>query len=156
MPVIGAKDISEMTRRDFEELPYRESWDEEVECHSLVVLPTRRLHDSGYRCLDLVACQHEVAFCRLAGGSDVINLEGIGGFGYRWHEREGASRFLVVPVGWSIDCLKKSGLLRLFNMHHRIRVGLSLSNLEIWSIPDERRGSNAEAIEAVEEPSSSR
>jgi len=144
MPVIGAKSIRDMTRKEFEELPHRESWDEEVECNSLILLPTRRLHDSGYRCIDMVACQDDIAFCRVAGGSDVVNIEGIGGFGYRWADREGASRFLVAPAGWSIDCLKKSGLLRIFpSVTHRIRVGLHLSNLEIWSIADERRGGNA-------------
>ena len=143
MPVIGAKDISEMTRRDFEELPYRESWDEEVECSSLVVLPSRRLHDSGYRCMAFVLCQENIAFMRVGGGSDVVHIEGIGGFGYLWHEREGAQRFMLPPSGWSIDCLKKSGLLRLFPMSHRLMVGASLSSFEIWALPDERIGSNA-------------
>lgn len=143
MPIIGAKDINEMTRREFEELPQRESWNEEIECTSLIVLPSRRLHDSGFRCMAFVLVQEHIAFMRVGGGSDVVHIDGIGGFGYRWHEREGAQRFLLPPSGWSIDCLKKSGLLRLFPMSHRLMVGASLSSFEIWALPDERRGRNA-------------
>jgi hypothetical protein len=145
MPIIGAKDVNEMTRREFEELPQRERWDEEIECSSLVVLPSRRLHGSGFRCMAFVLVQENIAFMRVGGGSDVVHIDGIGGFGYRWSDREGAMRFLLPPSGWGIDCLKKSGLLRLFPASHRVMVGASLSSFEIWALPDERRGRNAEA-----------
>lgn len=144
MPVNRVKDVTNMTRREFEELPNRERWDEEIECSSLVVLPSRWLHDSGFRCMAFVLVQENIAFMRVGGGSDVIHIDGIGGAGYRWFERNEFPH-LVVPSGWSIDCLKKSGLLRLFPMSHRMKVGASLSSFEIWALPDERRGRNAEA-----------
>ena len=41
----------------------------------------------------------------------------------------------VHPVGWSIDCLETSGLLRIFARPYFIKCGPSFSSFEIWAIP---------------------
>ena len=127
--------IFKMSRRQFERLPSRE-WDEDVgEFDSLVIMPTRHVHDSGFRCIECVAAIKEKPICRLAGGSDVINLDGIGGYGHRpWN----GIPSMVPPKGWSVDCLKKSGLLRLFANHHKLEAGPSLSNFEIYATRNKR------------------
>ena len=66
-------DITTMTRKQFEAVPHIEDGTQLI-FGSLVILPTRRKHDSGYRCLDFVACEKGEPLYRLAGGSDVLNL----------------------------------------------------------------------------------
>jgi len=127
------KDQNEMTRKEFEALPLRENWQEEIICDSLVILPTRKNHDSGYKCLDFVACSKDKMF-RLSGCSDVMHVDGIGGYGDNWLQRYGKCPTAVHPIGWSIDCLK-SGLLRIFAHSYQIKCGRSLSSFEFWAIP---------------------
>lgn len=128
--------IHTMTHKDFEALPCRE-WDEDIGLiDSLILLPLRRIHDSGYRCLDFIAVKNDEATCRLSGCSDVIHIEGICGFGYGWMKKYKGCPALVPPKAWSIDCLKKSGLLRMFINNSKIRVGAALSSFEIYSDND--------------------
>lgn len=113
-------DFNEWTRKQLEALPSREKWDKLIECNSVIILPTRKIHDSNFRCMDFVAVKDNIPICRLSGCSDVIHLDGISG------------NLLTgkVPHPWSIDCLKKSGLLRLFTGQILI-AGPSLSSFEL-------------------------
>jgi hypothetical protein len=124
--------ITKMTKKEFESLPVRK-WGEEISlCDSLVILPTNHKHDSGYMTMDFVACNENRPICRLSGCSDVLHIDGIGGYG----EREEGKFFpdMIKPRAWSIDCLPKSKLLRLFSAHGKIRCGLALSSFEIYSV----------------------
>lgn len=113
------------TRKEFEALPYRE-WNEEIVCDSLVILPTRRMHDSGFRCMDFVAIRGNKPICRCSGCSDVIHLGGIGGNNYAFNKQG-----IPKKTAWSIDCLKSSGLLRVF-CDHKLVLGSALSSFEIF------------------------
>lgn len=129
------KQIEDMKRSEFEALPSR-NWNEDIgEFDSLIILPKRHLHDSGYRCMDFVAVRDFKPVCRLSGCSDVIHIEGIGGLGYRWLERFGEYPKSVKPIGWSIDCLRTSGLLRLFT-GRKMLAGEALSSFEVFSKPN--------------------
>jgi hypothetical protein len=154
--------VNDMTRKQFESLPHRK-WDEEIECNSIIILPSKisfleilkyniqkylskhiswirepeiysisGMHDSGYRCMDFVAVKNNEAICLLSGGSDVIHLDGIGGYGYNWYEKYGSVPNLVIPSGWNMDCLPKSGLLRLFATRDIIVCGAALSSFEVF------------------------
>ena len=126
--------LNTWTRKDFEHLRVRR-WDEDIgEFDSLVILPQRRIHDSGYRCLDFVAVIGEKPICRLSGCSDVVHIEGIGGLGYNWLKQYKECPSLVPPTAWNIDCLKTSGLLRLF-ARGKIVAGAALSSFEIYQVP---------------------
>lgn len=155
--------IIEMTRRDFERLPYRESWGTEGICDQIIILPAqisrwqfwryrlrawvarllsykepedweiiRGLHDSGYRCMDYVAVVEGEPICRLSGSSDVLHIEGIGGYGYHWLEKTKGVPRMIPVAGWSFDCLPTSGLLRLWP-DKKIIYGCALSSFEIYS-----------------------
>jgi len=76
---------------------------------SVIVVPVDRIHDSGYRCMKFVLLQDGNVVGVRGGFSDVIHINGIGGYG-RWYRRVPG---VVKPVGWSIDCLP-CGVLRLF------------------------------------------
>lgn len=97
------------------------------EFNALVIIPQDYAHDSGWMCMDFVAVNKEgEPICRLSGCSDVLNLDGIGGYG-NWRLGELPSR--IEPKGWSIDCLP-CGYLRLFS-RSTMTAGATLSNFEI-------------------------
>jgi hypothetical protein len=127
------KSLGKWSRKEFDALPVRK-WSEDIgEFDSLVILPMRRMHESGFRCMDFVAVIKETPLCRLSGCSDVIHIDGIGGYGYKWIEKgEGVPNSKKI-MDWSIDCLPKSGLLRLFS-RRKLRASEALSSFEIFAI----------------------
>jgi hypothetical protein len=140
------KTIDEMTRKEFEALPWRESFSSKVEAAGIVILPTRKIHDSGYRCMDFVAVGRDnKAICRLSGCSDVIHIDGIGGWGADWLNRYGSVPSLIPPSGWSIDCLRVSGLLRMWPSSSRVDCGDALSSFELYALPAEEKVGNDSA-----------
>lgn len=126
------KSVEYWTRKEFESLPCRE-WNQDIgEFNSLVILPTKDIHDSGFRQMDFVAVKGTTPICRLSGCSDVIHIDGIGGYGYRWIERT-TDRMKVDAKGWCIDCLKTSGLLRIFSDGH-LKAGEALSSFDLFTV----------------------
>lgn len=83
--------------------------------------------------MDFVAINGTEPMCRLAGGSDVLHIDGIGGFGFRWLGRYGTVPKAIPPSGWEIDCLPKSGLFRIFASGYKIFCGAALSSFEIFA-----------------------
>lgn len=143
------KDICNMTIKEFRELPVR-GWNYDVgEFDSLVILPVdgRSLHDSGYRCMDFVAVRGSDAIIRLSGCSDVVHVGGIGGYGRRW----AYIGHTIIPTGWSIDCLPKSGLLRLF-CGKPIVVAEALSSFEVYANDKKEAINNEEKKDAEVKP----
>jgi hypothetical protein len=132
-PEIKEKTVSEMTRKEIEATPEVEDWKEDIGLFdSLVILPAKRLHDSGYRCMYFIACIRGVPKYKLAGGSDVLHIDGIGGYGKDWLKKYGTCPALVEPTAWNIDCLPKSGLLQLFT-HGKLSTSPALSSFEIYT-----------------------
>lgn len=126
------KDINQMSRKEFEKLPHRK-WNEIIICDSIIVLSTRRIHESNYRCMDFVAVKDNKPVCLLSGCSDVIHVDGIGGYGDNWREKYKTIPRFIPPSGWSIDCLKKSGLFRMWPSSNKIKCGYALSSFEIFA-----------------------
>jgi len=120
------KTVTQMTRKEFNALPSRE-WGEDIgPFQSLIILPRRGLHDSGYRLMDFVAVRDGIPVCRLSGCSDVLHIDGIGGYG----RFRGALPEAVPPKDWTIDCLPKSGLLQIFGPV--LTCGPALSSFELY------------------------
>jgi hypothetical protein len=97
------------------------------------ILDIEGLHDSGYRCMDFVAVKDGKVICLLSGCSDVIHLEGIGGYGKNWLNKYGKCPLSIPPSDWSIDCLAKSGLLRIWSSSEKMTCGTGLSSFEIYT-----------------------
>lgn len=97
------------------------------------------LHDSGYRRLDFVAIKGGESICRLSGCSDVIHLDGIGGYGHDWVKKYRGVPTLIPPSGWNMDCLAKSGLLRLWPDSNRMLCSSALSSFEIFALPEKKK-----------------
>lgn len=129
------KDINSMTREEILNVPGR-GWQEDIgEFDSLIIIPLDELHESDYRLMDFVACIGQKPVRRLSGCSDVIHIGGVGGHG-KWSLSRGLPS-LVRPVGWSIDCLKESGLLRLFS-HQKLTCGTALSSFDIYVVEENK------------------
>lgn len=129
------KSINEMTRKDFAEIKERKSFYENIgQFRSLVIIPMNYTHDSGYKCMDFIAVdKNDFPICKLSGSSDVLHIDGIGGYGKDLTKRLTSQRFIVPGKGWSIDCLKTSKYLRLF-CDGELECGPALSSFEIFGI----------------------
>lgn len=103
------KSIKEYTK---EELLAIENFGKDNEFNAVVIVPTDEIHDSGYRNMKFILLKNLRIVGAVSGWSDVIHINGIGGYGRNWEEslRTG----LVKRVNWCIDCLSVSGCLRLF------------------------------------------
>lgn len=125
--------IMEMSKSDFKRIPHAK-WNECLEgFNSLVIIPTDYAHDSGYMCMEFCAVDdHDMPIALLSGCSDVLNIDGIGGYGCNLLERKKIPSLIPVK-GWSIDCLP-CGYLRLFsNIHNGLKTGHALSNFEVFA-----------------------
>lgn len=122
--------IFNMTKEDFEKVPDREGWSKDIgEFNSLVIIPQDYAHDSGWMCMDFVAVDiNGEPICKLSGYSDVLNFDGIGGYG---DYRADKTTNYVKPKGWSIDCLP-CGYLRVFS-NGALTAGPALSNFAVYS-----------------------
>ena len=121
-------------KADFKQLPHISQLEEcKRVFDSLIIVPERYKHDSGYMCMSVVGCVGENAVCIMGGGSDVLNLDGIGGYG-KWFNGffNGELPDKIEPKGWSIDCLP-CGCLRLFSSKGGLTIGSMLSSFEIYA-----------------------
>lgn len=130
------KHYNEWTRKEFEALPTPTSYtNQEVgEVDSLIILPEKYYHDSGYRCMSFVTIQNDKPTYKISGCSDVIHFGGIGGLNVRYYTdtyQEMVKEQKKPLVAWCVDCLPKSGLLRIF-CGKKIYIGASLSSFEIF------------------------
>ncbi len=114
--------VASMTKEDFAKLPMLEEGFEGFDPNkdtfgSMVIIPTGEMHDSGYQCMEFALIDmDEIPICRVNGIADVICIDGIGGYGVRGITkafRSADGTRVVIPHGWSIDCLP-CGYLRLF------------------------------------------
>ena len=103
------KNIEQYTKTELEQMePFMP--DKPFDC--VVIVTRRKVHDSGFRCMKFILVdENEKIVGVVGGGSDVIHINGFGGYG----KREDAWRTKTMPVySWRMDCLKKSGCLRLW------------------------------------------
>ena len=87
--------INDMSRKDFENLPYLEDM-EAVEIDCVVFIPSRRHDDSGFNIFEVVGCRYGKALGKIHG-YDTFSIYMESDFN---------------RVGF--DCLRGSGLMRVF------------------------------------------
>lgn len=78
----------------------------------IVIVPTTHKHSSGWGCMKFLLFRNKQLVGCLGGGSDVVHLNGIGGYG-----KYGSRTFwrtLVPKISWKIDCLPRSKCLRVW------------------------------------------
>lgn len=139
--------IYDMSKKDFANVPSLDTytdWDKlapngRLEFKSFVVIPVENedgtidLHDSGYGCMEFCLVNRDSEpIGKVGGGSDVINLDGIGGYGDKWLRFTDNSR-IIRAHGWSIDLLP-CGYLNVWTRQTLyIRDGIICSNFEVFS-----------------------
>lgn len=104
--------LNDMTKKQFKEMEYFKPISPFTD---IIVVPTDNIHDSGFRCMKFVLWDEikgEISGV-VGGGSDVIHFDGIGGYG-----RDVFSYTSPKRVPYRIDCLKKSGYLRIMTGHY--------------------------------------
>lgn len=123
--------IKSMTLEDLLAVPYSKRLDEIDTITGFVIVPTGELHDSGFGCMKFVLTLDSEIIGAVGGWSDVVHLNGIGGYGLDWQK---AFRDRTVPViDWSIDLLPKSGCLRVFSSHKLVlQDGFICSSFEVY------------------------
>lgn len=108
-------DIKNMTLEELLAVPYSKTLEEIGPFKGFIIVPTGDLHDSGFGCMKFVLTHHDDIVGAVGGGSDVVHLNGIGGYGLGFQRT--LARGEVPPVDWSIDLLPGSGCLRVFSSH---------------------------------------
>ena len=88
-------DINKMTKKQFEQLPYIDEMNG-IDVDSIVLLPSKRHHDSGFNVYEVVICNKWTALGKCFG-YDTFSIFMQGDYN---------------RVG--IDCLRGSGLMRIF------------------------------------------
>ena len=78
----------------------------------IVIVPTGELHDSGFQMMKFILCDGYNVVGAVSGFSDVVHLDGIGGYGLNYKNTVLTKTTHV--IGWKMDCLPKSGCMRLF------------------------------------------
>lgn len=107
------KTVQEMKKKEFYDVPVKPTGNKDLEFNSLVIIPQREFHDSGYRIMGFVAVDKDChPICWISKDvADVMHIDGIGGYG-DWRPDDYPPR-VRPPISWKIDCLP-CGYLRLF------------------------------------------
>lgn len=103
-----------MSIKEFEEL---KNFKPKEEFNGCVIIPTKKMHDSGYMCMKFALIKYDRVVGCVGGGCDVVHINGIGGYRKDIKSFRDAANTQKVPrVSWQIDCLP-NGLLRLYGDH---------------------------------------
>ena len=117
--------IFNMKKSDFKSVSKFDWTQGEIKFDSLVIIPTTHKHDSGYRCMEYCAVKNGEPIGIFGGGSDVMHLDGIGGYG-----KSLSTTFDQKP--WKIDCLP-CGYLRLWCSGYKMKASGCLSDFEVYT-----------------------
>jgi len=122
------KTIYEMEAHEFLDLPFIDKPEQAFD--SIIIIPSQELHDSGFNEIICVGVNKNTAVGIVCNFSDIIYIDGITGCGRDW-----LTQCTKAPVAWSIDCLPKSQLLRLFigTPGFKISTGRNVSSFEVFS-----------------------
>lgn len=120
--------ILDMKKSDFKSLP-RFDWEKynnkEIKFDSLIIIPTTHKHDSGYKCMEYCAVKNGEPIGIFGGYSDVMHLDGIGGYGKPFSTE-------FNHKAWNIDCLP-CGYLHLWCSGYRLVASGCLSDFELYT-----------------------
>lgn len=103
---IMKKDIMKMSKKELMEL---ENFYPVKYFNGVVIVPMKENHDSDFSCMKFILLKNYDIVGVVSGWSDVIHLNGIGGYGEHLAEMDSPKNH-----SWSIDCLPKSKCVRLF------------------------------------------
>lgn len=100
------KDIMVMTKEQLQEL---ENFKPKENFNAIVIVPMEENHDSDFSCMKFILLKGYEIVGVVSGWSDVININGIGGYGEHLDLNKSRKGY-----SWNIDCLPISKCVRLF------------------------------------------
>ena len=112
-----AKSISQMTRLDFEALPEFPA-NTTIICSSIVGVPTRKIHESGFRIINIVPCTKDGPLGIIRRNIDSIEFK---------DDKHIAN--------WEMDVLPVSGLVRMWPNANMAINNEGTSTLHIRIVP---------------------
>lgn len=104
--------------------------------NGIVFVPMADLHDSGYRCMRLILEMNHRMVGVIGGWQDVVLVNGALGAGINY--KEALETGMTKRVGWTIDCLPKSGCIRMFQGEYVLKVGDDLSSSFSFYVVDKK------------------
>lgn len=132
-----AKEIMELIDAPAPSLKRLNWHDESQTFNSLLIVPRGDLHDSGWMCMVFIALLNNELVGYFDCGSDVISLDGCGGYGL-YSEWENGIPYMVAPKGWRMD-MTPGGILRLFTMNANYNLKAEgLSDFNVYAIKREK------------------
>lgn len=137
------KNINDMTKKEILEIVKNKKAEMPLIFKVLIIIPTEEIHDSDFRCMKFVAVSEEgEPLILLEYHFDVIHINGIGGLGHTSMKKpiilQPNLQRTITALGWQIDCLKKSRLLRLFLIDGNLMVPyVAVSSFEIYAENEE-------------------
>lgn len=150
----AAMNILKMTKQDFANVPYlnlHNEWDKlapngRLEFNSFVIIPVENedgtliLHESEFGCMEFcLVNENNEPIGKVGGSSDIIALDGIGGYGADWMERFGGIPQFISVHGWTIDLLP-CGYLNVWTRQTLfIRSPYICSAMEVFSEDENER-----------------
>lgn len=102
------KNLKEYTLEEFQNM---ENFGIQSLFDSVIIVPMDELHESGFRCMKFILCNSGDIVGVVSGWSDVVHPNGIGNYGRKFMNSYETD--LVPNMHLSIDCLSKSGCVRL-------------------------------------------
>lgn len=133
-------DAYKMSLEELREVPYIEP-NANLKIGGIVIVPLEEVHDSGYACLKFVLLKAGGEIIGAVGGcSDVIHINGIGGYGDYQTCEESIKTGKIDVAAWSLDCLPISGCLRLFIASGSMRIPEFIcSDFDVYAVKKERK-----------------
>lgn len=110
---------------------------ENTKFNEVIVCNTGEKHESGFYCMKFILVNgHEIVGC-VGGFCDIINLNGIGGYGdYDQYENSLTSGFCPV-IDWNID-ICDFGVFRIFSQKKYLKLdGIITSQFSIYDSREE-------------------
>lgn len=104
-----SKDLNKMTLTELRNI---ENFMPTKSFKDIILVPMPEVHESGFRCMKFILVNKDEIVGAVSGWSDVIHLNGIGGYGRSIKEVSKSGK--VDRIGWCIDCLAESRCMRLF------------------------------------------
>ena len=116
-----------MKKKDFDGISFLDYSAPAITFDSLVIIPTRHKHDSGYMCMKYCAIKNGEPMAMLGGHSDVCHLDGIGGYGELFSDTN------IKRKAWNFDCLP-CGYIHMWCSGYNLKASRDLSDFCLYTV----------------------
>lgn len=124
------KDLNHYSRKELLDLPHKQ-WDASATYNSILLLSTRRKHDSGYAVIAIVGVRKGVPVELATSCSDDIEWRFPAPEQFGTHGD--GTPMLMGHI--NTDCLYRTGAMHMWSDTHDFQIGDSLSCIRVTAVP---------------------